>query len=140
MARNRATRFALIAVAVFVFAFAYLFQDYFTASNLLGGDFSKRTDFILKKTIRIILNDSAALLLIHGWFYNTRISRLGFYLQLVDIVVLLPLYLLIKIGLEGPSEISSPLLSQLHRLIVNPILMILLIPAIYFQRLTSYRE
>jgi hypothetical protein len=59
---------------------------------------------------------------------------LAVFIQLIDLVVLLPIYLLIKLAMEGDEEISSPLLSQFHRLIVNPTLMILLLPAIYFQR------
>ncbi|MCE2996813.1 MAG: hypothetical protein LW863_14525, partial [Flammeovirgaceae bacterium] len=75
------------------------------------------------------------LLIIHLWFRSASITKLALWIQLVDMLILLPIYLVLKLRIEGDSEISSPLLSQLHRLIVNPTLMILLFPAIYFQRL-----
>jgi exosortase F-associated protein len=51
-----------------------------------------------------------------------------------EVLVLLPLYLWAKLSIEGPSEISSPLLSPIHRMIVNPLLMIVLIAALYYQQ------
>lgn len=72
--------------------------------------------------------------MIHLWFQSVKITRLALWVQLIDAVVLLPFYFFLKLSLEGDSEISSPLLSQLHRLIINPTLMILIFPAIYFQR------
>ncbi|MFN7791875.1 MAG: hypothetical protein ACK5NM_04935, partial [Cyclobacteriaceae bacterium] len=80
------------------------------------------------------LNDFFMLLLLAGWFRSRSVLQLAFAVQLIDFFLLLPVYLLVKLNLEGDVEISSPLLSQFHRLIVNPTLMILLIPAVYFQR------
>jgi len=51
-------------------------------------------------------------------------ERLAF---LAELFILLPVYFALKISLEGDAEISSPLLSQLHRMIVNPLLMLVLI-------------
>ncbi|GCC50588.1 exosortase F system-associated protein [Chryseotalea sanaruensis] len=118
-----------------VLAGVYLLQDAFSLNQSLALGLSAETDFVLKKLIRIVLNDTAALVLIYAWFYDAKITRLAFLLQLVDTFILLPVYLVLKLSIEGTAEISVPLLSQLHRLIVNPTLIILLIPAIYFQRI-----
>jgi exosortase F-associated protein len=82
-----------------------------------------------------VINDLCMLLIIHVWFTSKAITKLAWRVMLVDSLLLLPLYLALKLGLEGDSEISSPLLSQLHRVIVNPTLMILIIPGVYFGRL-----
>lgn len=77
------------------------------------------------------------LIFISAWFKDRRVTKLAIAIQLIDGLILLPTYLAIKLWMEGPSEISAPLLSQFHRIIVNPILMILLIPATYFQRISN---
>jgi hypothetical protein len=53
---------------------------------------------------------------------------------LIDAVLLLPLYLYIKIHVTDTESFSVSLLSLVHRLIVNPTLMLLIIPAAYFQK------
>jgi hypothetical protein len=52
----------------------------------------------------------------------------------VELFVVLPIYFLLKLNLEGASEISSPLLSFIHRLIVNPMLMVLTGIALAYQK------
>jgi cadmium resistance protein CadD (predicted permease) len=56
---------------------------------------------------------------------------------LIELLVLLPIYLGIKLGWEGDSEISSPLLSFVHRLIVNPLLMFVLMVGLVLQRYST---
>ena len=97
--------------------------------------FHPHIHFVVKKIIRVIINDSCLLLIIHMWFADKKITQLAWKVQLADTLLLLPVYLILKLTLEGSSEHSSPLLSQLHRMIVNPTLMILIIPGVYFQRL-----
>nr|WP_262899620.1 exosortase F system-associated protein [Chryseosolibacter histidini] len=91
--------------------------------------------FSINRLARIFLNDIFMLLVLYALFADTRILKLALWVQVIDLLVLLPLYLVVKLSLEGDSEISSPFLSQFHRLIVNPTLMILIIPAVYYQRL-----
>lgn len=137
MNNDKLKRVFFCLLAFFLMALSYLFQDYFSTPSILGFKLSAEMQFILKKIVRIVINDSAALLLIHAWFLSRKINRLALIIQIFDIFILLPLYITLKFMFEGTSEISMPLLSQLHRLTVNPILMILLIPAIYFQRIYS---
>jgi len=72
--------------------------------------------------------------LIYGLFQNRAYLKLAFYLFLVELLLILPGYFTIKLYLEGPSEISSPLLSPVHRMIINPLLMVLLVMALYYQQ------
>lgn len=95
------------------------------------------TVFIVNKTIRLVLNDVACMVLIYAWFKERKYLTLSFYLFLVEVFLLLPVYFIVKLTLEGDSEISSPLLSQIHRLIVNPLLMFLLMVGFVYQRVRT---
>lgn len=109
----------------------FLFQDF---SFLENWNLSNEGQFVLRKALRVVLNDLFMLIFINSWFRDWSVTRLAIAIQLVDGLILLPLYLVLKLYLEGTSEISSPLFSQFHRLIINPTFMILLIPAVYFQK------
>jgi exosortase F-associated protein len=133
-------RIAFLLLAIIGLGLVFLFQEV----DVLGYVFQVQLDpnihFIVKKTLRVFLNDSCMLLFIHAWFFQRSITQMAWKLQLIDTCILLPVYFILKLSVEGDSEISSPLLSQLHRLIVNPTLMILLIPAIYFQRIRKQTQ
>jgi exosortase F-associated protein len=125
----------LVAIAIGGLALVFLFQNADVLTFLCSDcSFHPYTHFVVKKTLRVFLNDTFMLLLIHALFRDHAVTRLAWYIQLVDTLILLPAYLVIKLSYEGDAEISIPLLSQLHRLIVNPTLMVLLIPAVYYQR------
>lgn len=95
------------------------------------------TVFMVNKTIRLVLNDVACMVLIYAWFKERKYLTISFYLFLVEVFLLLPVYFIVKLTLEGDSEISSPLLSQIHRLIVNPLLMFLLMVGFVYQRVRT---
>jgi exosortase F-associated protein len=133
-------RVAWIVLAAGGLAVVFLFQHTDPISLFCDCPVHPFTHFAVRKFVRVLLNDMFMLLLIHAWFYDKDVTRLAFYVQLIDTFLLLPVYLLIKLSVEGDSEISSPLLSQFHRLIVNPTLMLLIIPAVYYQRLTRPKE
>ncbi len=121
----------LLAAGAAGVVLVFLFQDFLFLDAMM---LSEEAKFILRKVLRVLLNDVSMLLIIIGWFRDREVARLAIWIQAIDLFVLLPLYLVFKVSLEGTSEISTPALSQLHRLIINPTLMILLIPAVYFQR------
>lgn len=129
-----------MAIAVCGIALVFLFQSVDVLDLCSSCSFHPYTHFVVRKTIRVALNDSFMLLFIHALFRDASVTRLAWYVQLVDTLVLLPVYLLIKLSYEGDAEISMPLLSQLHRLIVNPTLMVLLIPAVYYQRIRAAQK
>lgn len=128
-------RLSAIALALTGLALIYLFQYTDFLSLATGRRFGQEYHFIFNRMTRILVNDSCMLLLIYGIFRDQKAVRLAFYIQLIDLFVLFPFYLFLKLPSEGVSELSSPFLSQFHRLIVNPTLMVLLIGGIYYQKL-----
>lgn len=127
----------------FLFGLAVLVMAYvFQRINLAGfvGQFHPNVIFALNRTFRLIINDLACFLVIFTLFRERKYIRMAFWVFLIEILVILPSYLVLKLTLEGDSEISSPLLSQIHRLVVNPMLMILLIGGFLYQRYVAVRE
>jgi exosortase F-associated protein len=131
---SRTLRIALVIFGVAGLVIVFLFQQTGFLGQLVNKASHPYLSFSFNRTVRLLLNDFFMLLLLAGWFRSRSVLQLAFAIQLIDFFVLLPVYLLVKLNVEGDIEISSPLLSQFHRLIVNPTLMILLIPAVYFQR------
>ena len=131
-----ARRLLMIVVAILGLALVYLFQNLDLLSLICPDcSFHPYTHFALRKFVRVLLNDTFMLLLIYALFMDPAVTRIAWYVQLIDTLILLPLYLIIKLTFEGDGEISIPLLSQFHRLIVNPTLMLLVIPAVFYQRM-----
>ncbi len=135
-------RVTLIALGGALLAFIYIFQQTDLLPYLgLGNLKDEWLVFSITRAIRVLLNDAACILIIHAVFNEKRYSLVAGYFFCFEFFVLLPIYLAIKLSIEGPSEISSPLLSQFHRLIVNPVLMFVLFIGMYFQRkVQSSRE
>lgn len=133
--------FLLMGAAIAGLAIVFLFQR-LDVLDILCSDctFHPYTRFAVRKILRVLLNDSFMLLFIHALFRDPSVTRLAWYVQLIDTLILLPVYLIVKLSYEGDAEISIPLLSQLHRLIVNPTLMVLLIPAVYYHRRTRNQK
>lgn len=141
--QNGLKRFALIFCGAFGLFLVYLFQEYLNLYSLITegtlrrlnypADFIdvNRLEFIVNKVFRYILNDLFAIALLHGLFYEKKYLRFAFYVMIFGLLVLVPLYLFIY--LNQPRGFSS-MLSHLHRLVMNPVLMMLLIPAFYYQR------
>lgn len=121
----------LFSAGIAILAAIYLFQRVNTAAIL--GELHPNLIFIINRTTRLILNDFACLIIILAIFREAKYLKIAFWIFLLELLVILPLYFVLKLSLEGASEISSPLLSQIHRLIVNPMLMILLIAGFFYQ-------
>jgi exosortase F-associated protein len=127
-------RLALVIFSLCSLVAVYIFQQinyasFFGISIIQYPTFS----FAINKTIRLIINDVCCILLIFGLFKEKKFGRLAVIVFCFELFILLPLYLLLKLNLEGPSEISAAWLSQFHRLLVNPLLMLLLIFSFYYQ-------
>lgn len=120
-------------IAITALITLYLFQ-HFNYAELISLSFPPNTQFIINRTIRFFFNDLAVILLIYAIFNNKELLKIAFGIQLFEMLIILPLYFYFKLSLEGASEISSPLLSFVHRVVVNPIIMLLLIPAFWFQQ------
>jgi len=144
--RAKATRVVLGAVACLVLFAVYIFQQFNVAAAVcdlipeLRCPFGRNTVFVINRSIRVLLNDAACMVLIAAIFKQKKYLQVAFYIFLFEVVVLLPAYFVLKLSLEGDSEISSPLLSQIHRMIVNPTLMVVLIIAFAYQRFGLHKE
>lgn len=87
--------------------------------------------YVFNKTIRYLINDLLAIALIQALFNNLAYTRFAVYVMLFGLFILLPLYFILFFNFY--TKIQS-LLFYFHRLIVNPVLVMLLIPAFYYQR------
>ena len=107
----------------------YLFQDSFQLQNLDG--LSAESRFILVKTGRFLINDLLMLGVIYSIFGDRKILLVALIVQLVGTVFLFLPYLILKTVFHTDN---GPMVSFLHRITVNPVLLLLLIPAIWIQR------
>ncbi len=129
---SRWGRIILLTGGVGLLAAVYLFQRFNPWTGFAG--IHPNAIFVINRTVRLILNDLACFFIILAVFREVKYLKVAFWVFLVELLVILPLYLTLKLSLEGDSEISSPLLSQIHRLIVNPTLMILLMAGFFYQQ------
>jgi len=134
---DRRQKYSLGLLAILMLVLVYMLQRtnycaiiYSTAGFDLP---SANAQFVFNRTLRFLINDLSVILLIYVIFESRGLVKIAFFVQLFGLFIILPLYFYFKLTLEGPSEISSPLLSFIHRVVVNPILMLLLIPAFYYQ-------
>lgn len=139
MPRYKTTHIMMLSAGLLMLFGMYLFQriDFFQLIASLihyRSPFNPNVVFVVNKTTRLIINDLACFVIIFAIFRDAMYLRLSFYVFLFELMVLLPLYFYLKLTFEGDSEISSPLLSQIHRLIINPMLMILLMAGFFYQR------
>jgi exosortase F-associated protein len=69
--------------------------------------------------------------LIYALFVQRKYIVFAFFVQLIGIICFLLPYFVLKV--YWPSY-NGPLISFLHRLIMNPTVLMLLIPAFYYQK------
>ncbi len=108
----------------------FLFQRIDVAS-MLGVGGPPIYKFLINRTIRFLLNDAFAIGLIYALFEKKKYIIFSLYVQLVGVVLFLIPYFILKVYLP---TYNGPMISFLHRLILNPTLLLLLIPAFYYQR------
>lgn len=114
----------------------FLFQNMNVAALVLP-DAKPITHFLINRSIRFFLNDLFAILLIYALFPVRNYVVFALWTQLVGTVFVLLPYFILKLNFPA---YNGPLLSFLHRLILNPTLILLLIPAFYYQRSFTGRE
>lgn len=113
----------------------YLFQRYDVA-GILGVE-GKLNRFFVNRSIRFFLNDAFMIGLIYALFVERKYVVFALWVQLVGIVLFLLPYFVLKYYFPG---YNGPMISFLHRLVLNPTLLLLLIPAFYYQRLQLRKE
>lgn len=89
------------------------------------------TRFLVNKSFRFIVNDFLMLALIYSLFYDRKYVVFAFWVQLAGLFFLLLPYFIFKIYYPA---YNGPMINFLHRIILNPILMLLLLPAFYYQK------
>ena len=107
-------------------AAVYLLQDMKMGAALLPSDPEWR--FIAVKSFRFFLNDVLSIGLIWSLFPRRGYLITALVVQIFGLVFFLIPYFILKIGF-GLGDI--PLVSFLHRLILNPLLLLLLIPSFW---------
>lgn len=127
-------RIVLLLLGGMLLVAVYVFQRVNLAILVGFNTANPNVVFIANRTVRMLLNDIACFLLIYAIFQERKYLKVAFWVFLAELMIILPAYLMLKLRLEGDSEISSPLLSQIHRLIVNPTLMMVLIAGFLYQK------
>ena len=111
-------KYLLVALSLSILLLVFLFQriSYAGVLNTVLPEalqlVSPNIIFSVNKTVRLILNDVACMIFIYAVFQQQVYLKASFYLFLVELFLILPVYLVVKLNLEGDSELSSPLLSQ----------------------------
>lgn len=108
----------------------FLFQR-IDLAGVMGIDGSSVGRFVINRSIRFLLNDGLAIGLIYALFGQRKYVVFGIWVQVFGFVVFLLPYFVLKVYF--PSY-NGPYINFLHRLILNPTLMLLLIPAFYYQQ------
>ena len=114
----------------------YLFQR-IDVANYLGVESPLIYKFLINRSIRFLLNDALAIGVIYALFKERKYVIFSLYVQVIGVVLFLLPYFILKIYFPG---YNGPLISFLHRIILNPTLLMLLIPAFYYQRKKSRIE
>lgn len=124
----------ILSAAVAILVLVYLFQHLNYIAILLGQNVQNvgpKTVFSINKTIRFIINDTMTVLVIYAVFYNRKYVVFAIAVQVFGLLVLLPTYLVFKWHYPG---YNGPMINYLHRLTLNPVLLMMLIPVFMFQR------
>ncbi|MTI38858.1 exosortase F system-associated membrane protein [Fulvivirga lutimaris] len=128
-------RHIIIAISIVGLVLVYLFQRDIQSFFNQAFD-SKYVSFALARSTRFVINDLLVVLLIYGLFGKRKYVIFALYVQIAGIALVLIPYLIIKYY----TSYNGPLVSYMHRLIVNPLLMLLLIPAFYYQNNIAKNE
>ncbi len=118
---------AVLAVAGLVVVFLFQRID---IGAMVGID-NANWKFIVNRSIRFLLNDGLAILLIYALFQERKYVVFSIWVQLFGMFFILVPYFIIKFNFP---YYNGPLVSFLHRLVLNPTILLLLIPAFYYQK------
>lgn len=123
-------RIAIGLISVTGLILVFLFQR-FEWSTSFGLTLEHTGKFMFNRTIRFLLNDAFAIGLIYALFAEKKYVIFSLYVQFAGVVLFLIPYFILKLYFP---HYNGPLISFLHRLVLNPTLLMLLIPAFYYQR------
>jgi exosortase F-associated protein len=124
----------LSTVAVGGLLTMFSIQQVDIAHEVLGIRKESASIFFINKFIRFLVNDAFAVLLIFALFRQRKYVIFALWVQVAGFFLLLIPYLILKF--YYPTY-NGPLINFLHRLILNPTLLLLLIPAFYYQQIQN---
>jgi exosortase F-associated protein len=130
--RNSTFRFILGGLCLCGLLCIYLFQK--TDIGNLLGIVDQNWKFVVNKSIRFLANDALMIGLLYSLFTERKYVIFALWVQLAGLAFFLIPYFVLKLAFNANN---GPLVSFLHRLILNPTLLIMLIPAFYYQKLNS---
>jgi len=130
------TRVIIGALSIAGLVVVFLFQR-IDVATMLGIGESAINRFLINRTIRFLMNDAFAIGLIYALFVERKYVIFSLYVQVAGVVLFLIPYFILKVYLP---TYNGPMISFLHRLILNPTLLMLLIPAFYYQKYRVGRE
>lgn len=125
---EKQTRWLVGVSSVVALIALYVFQRINVAS-IMGID-GKTATFLFNKTFRFVVNDVFMIGVIYALFGQRRFVYFALVVQVFGILFVLLPYFVLKLYFHASN---GPLVSFLHRLVLNPTLMILLIPAFWLQ-------
>lgn len=114
----------------------FLFQRV-DAAGAMGVTAASITRFLVNRAIRFLVNDALAIGLIYALFPERKYVLFAVYVQLFGLVAFLIPYFVLKVYYP---VYNGPYLNFLHRLVMNPTLLMLLIPAFYYQKYVVERD
>ena len=127
-------------VLVYIFQLQLFYDPFqnitYTGTEPVVPEYNKLY-YVLSKVLRYILNDGFGLMIIWGLFGDKKYLRFAVLIFLFGLLLLLPIYLILSINFYASS---FTFLTHLHRLVLNPVLMMLLIPAFYYQKSLAPKE
>ncbi len=131
------TQLVWIGLSVLGWGYVYVFQEFdYTRMEFRFGQYAEgripegeNWRFVINKSVRFLLNDLFSLLFIYGLFKKSTYVKVGLVVMSFGLLILLPLYLLLATLYR---ESAFHLLTFLHRLTMNPWLMLLLVPAFFY--------
>jgi len=133
-ANLRWLRLPILALCLIAFLLVFIYQRHLLGWLQSAFNPGSHWPFILSRSFRLVANDLICVAVFVAVFNRAAEVKLATAIFLLELTVLLPAYLIVKLQWEGTSEISSPLLSFFHRLIVNPLLMLMLLAGLMVQR------
>lgn len=87
--------------------------------------------FFVSKYFRFLINDTLALGILWSLFQERKYMNFAFVVFLLEAFVMMPFYCVSAIWFWDETKFF---ISHLHRLVVNPFFMMLLIPAFFYQK------
>jgi exosortase F-associated protein len=125
---SKQTRWLVGIISVSGLILFFLFQKFNVASSI--GISDKTAMFVFNKSFRFVLNDVLMIGVIYALFAERRFVYFALLVQAFGVLFVLIPYFVLKLYFHASN---GPLISFLHRLVLNPTLMILLIPALWLQ-------